>query len=118
MNGSSDIKFLSDRAILKEIGKFIQQTRIRQNDTQEQFSKKAAISRSTLSLIERGEGGSLLNFIKILRTLDALYVLKDIKLSEEISPLQLAKGIMPTKLRASSPRNKSYIRKNSDESEW
>jgi|SRR5690554_3989137 len=118
MSENSDIWLLSDQAILKEIGKFIKQMRIRQNVTQEQFSKKAAISRSTLSLIERGEGASLLNFIKILRTLDALYVLKDLKLREEMSPIQLAKGIMPTKLRASSPRNKGYSRKNSDDPEW
>lgn len=105
MSDISDINLLSDKALLQNIGNFIQQTRIQQTRTQEDLANDAAISRSTLGLIERGENISLLNLIKILRILDALYVLKNFQLPEEISPLQLAMGEKKTRQRASSRHN-------------
>ena len=92
MSNISDISLFSDKAILATIGLFIQQTRIKQNLNQQELADRAAVSRSTLSLLERGEGISLLNLIKILRILDALYALKAFEAREEISPLRLAKG--------------------------
>lgn len=92
MSTISDINILSDKAILSTIGRFVQQTRIKQNINQQELADKAAVSRSTVSLFERGEGISLINLIKILRILDALYVLKEFEVREEISPLRLAKG--------------------------
>ena len=94
-----------DKTLLQNIGNFIQQVRIQQKRTQQDLANDAAISRSTLSLIERGENISLLNLIKILRILDALYVLKNFQLPEEISPLQLAKGENKPRQRASNRNN-------------
>lgn len=91
MTNITDIEFISDKAILSTIGLFVQQTRIKQNITQEELAKRAAISRSTVSMLERGDNISLNNLIKILRILDALYVLREFETTEEISPLQLAK---------------------------
>lgn len=105
MNDISSINLFSDKTLLQNIGNFIQQVRIQQKRTQQDLANDAAISRSTLSLIERGENISLLNLIKILRILDALYVLKNFQLPEEISPLQLAKGENKPRQRASSRNN-------------
>ncbi|CDS93856.1 conserved hypothetical protein [Sphingobacterium sp. PM2-P1-29] len=101
MNDIVDISLLSDKAILQKVGWFIQQTRIKQNLTQSELAAQAAISRSTLSLVERGDNISLINLIKILRTLNALYVLNDFEVREELSPLQLAKGEKQQRKRAS-----------------
>lgn len=92
MSNISDINLFSDKVILGTIGLFVQQTRIQQNINQQELADKAAVSRSTISLLERGEGISLINLIKILRILDALYVFKEFEVREEISPLRLAKG--------------------------
>lgn len=105
MSDISDINLFSDKTIVQNIGSFIQHTRIHQNRTQDDLAKDAAISRSTLSLIERGENISLLNLIKILRILDALYVLKNFQVTEEISPMQLAKGQKKARQRASTRHN-------------
>ncbi len=105
MNDISSISLLSDKLLLQNIGTFIQQIRIQQKRTQQDLANDAAISRSTLSLIERGENISLLNLIKILRILDALYVLKNFQIPEEISPLQLAKGENTPRQRASNRNN-------------
>ncbi|HLV51066.1 MAG TPA: helix-turn-helix domain-containing protein [Flavobacterium sp.] len=92
MSNISDISLFSDKAILATIGLFVQQTRIKQNLNQQELADKAAVSRSTVSLLERGENISLINLLKILRILDALYVLKAFEAREEISPFRLAKG--------------------------
>jgi len=92
MSNISDINLFSDKAILNTIGLFVQQTRIKQNLNQQELADKAAVSRSTLSLLERGENIALINLLKILRILDALYVLNEFKVREEVSPLRLAKG--------------------------
>lgn len=102
MNDISYFTSLSDQAILNEMGNFIQQKRISMEITQKDLAERAAISRSTLSLMERGESISLINFIKILRILDALYVLQSFKVVEELSPLQLIKGEKTKRKRVSS----------------
>ncbi len=91
MSEKSYISELSDKAILSEIGNFITQRRIQLQITQAELANKAALSRSTVSLMERGESISLNNLIKLLRILDALYVLHAFKVEEKKSPLALAK---------------------------
>ena len=66
----------SDSALQAMLGQFIQQSRIRQNKSQQQVASAAGINRSTLSQIENGRGGTLLSLIQILRVLDQLSFLK------------------------------------------
>jgi transcriptional regulator with XRE-family HTH domain len=56
--------------------------------TQDEVANRAAISRSTLSLAERGENIAINNLVKILRVLDALYVFEQFRAAPKISPLQ------------------------------
>lgn len=107
----SDISYignLGDKAVLAQIGNFIQQKRIKRDLTQQDLANQAAISRSTLSMIERGENIALITLIKILRILDMLYVLENFLVLEELSPLQLAKGETKIRQRASN-RSKDQI---------
>ncbi|MES2457385.1 MAG: helix-turn-helix transcriptional regulator [Bacteroidota bacterium] len=90
----------SDVLILKQIGRFIKEKRIEKNINQDSLASDAVISRSTLSLIERGENVSLINLIKILRTLDALYVLDSFKIETQISPMLLAEEEQKKRKRA------------------
>lgn|SRR5690606_22408756 len=113
MNDVSYIRSLSDPAILKEIGAFIKMHRVEQNRSQEEVAERAAISRSTLSLTERGENISLSNLIKILRVLDVLYVFEKFRVTKQISPLQLAKE--DEKKRRRSYKRNSKQNKNSEE---
>jgi len=91
MNDIPDITTLSDNSIMEEMGRFIQTIRLSRNLTQEMVAERAAISRSTLSLAERGENIALGNLVKILRVLDALYVFDQFRVVKTISPIQLAK---------------------------
>lgn len=101
MNDISYKTAYSDAAILNEIGAFLKSKRIDQNLTQDEVAGRAAISRSTLSLVERGENIALANLLKILRVLDALYVLEQFRTEPNISPLQLAKEDEKRRKRAS-----------------
>lgn len=114
MNDISYNKESNDQLTLQEIGNFIKQRRIDGGITQGELAKQAAVSRSTISLIERGENIALLNLIKILRMLDSLYVFNEFKYYEEISPLKLAKG-------ATEPRQRAFARpndKDKNDLEW
>jgi len=82
---------ISDRSANELLGRFMKQTRLRQNKTQGQLAKDAGIARSTLSLFEKGENSSLLVFIQLLRALNMLHLLEEFEIREQLSPLQLAK---------------------------
>ncbi len=82
---------LSDKALAIHIGAFIKHHRMEQNKTQEILAKAAGMSRSTLSLLERGETVTLATLIQVLRVLDKLYVLDVFTVQQDISPLMLAR---------------------------
>lgn len=104
MNDLSYISTLSDGAILKRIGQYVKSKRIERNLTQDEVAEQAAVSRSTLSLLERGENIAFGNLLKILRVLNALYVLEQFQTSDQISPIQLAKEDEKRRKRASSSK--------------
>jgi transcriptional regulator with XRE-family HTH domain len=81
----------SDKGVLNLIGQFIQETRLQQNKTQQQVADSAGINRSTVRQIEKGNGGTLLSLLQILRVLEQLPVLQSFEIEQKISPLQLAK---------------------------
>lgn len=82
---------MSDTAIIAEIGSFVKHNRIQQNITQAKLAEMAGLNRWTISQIENGEAVNLTSLIQVLRALDALYVLSQFEVSDEISPLEYAK---------------------------
>lgn len=86
-----DIAQLSDMAILRMIGDFIKKKRMALNKTQDQLAVEASISRSTLSLLERGEKVNLITLIQVLRVLDELQILEAFEVRQQISPIEYIK---------------------------
>lgn len=82
---------MSDNALIEHLGTFIKHHRIDQNKTQEEVATAAGVSRSTLSLFERGETVNINSFIQILRVLDLLHVMEAFKIEQPVSPIALAK---------------------------
>lgn len=82
---------MSDTAIEAKIGSFIRYHRMEQQKTQDQLATAAGISRSTLSLLERGETVTVATLIQVLRVLDQLHILQAFHVQEKPSPLLLAK---------------------------
>lgn len=108
MNDISNTNWISmsDEALIKTIGGFIKHHRLQQNKTQSDVAAAAGISRSTLSLLERGETVTISTLIQVLRVLDLLYVMDVFKVTDEISPLAYAKLKKEQRKRASNKTNK------------
>lgn len=82
---------LSDKALAEHIGRFIKEKRMEQNKTQATLAKAAGISRSTLSLLEKGETVTIATLLQVMRVLDLLSLLDAFNITPTISPIQLAK---------------------------
>jgi transcriptional regulator with XRE-family HTH domain len=91
----------SDEALLKTIGVFTKHHRLQQNKSQTVIATEANISRSTLSLLERGETVTLATLLRVLRVLELLHVMDGFKIQQIISPIQLAKYAQNQRKRAS-----------------
>jgi transcriptional regulator with XRE-family HTH domain len=91
---------MSDDALTKQVGVFIKHHRLEQNKTQEFVAEAAGISRSTLSLLEKGEAVTLPTLIQVLRVLDQLHVMDAFGVKQSISPLALAKAEKEKRKRA------------------
>jgi len=91
---------MNDGALLSQIGAFVKHHRLEQNKTQEFVSHAAGISRSTLSLLERGETVTLATLLQVLRVLDQLHVMDAFDVPRRISPLALAKAEQKQRRRA------------------
>lgn len=104
---------MSDKALAEHIGAFIKHHRLEQNKTQEALAHAAGISRSTLSLLERGETVTLATLIQVLRVLDQLHIMDVFTIQQTISPLTLAKMEKKKRKRA---RGKKEEPKN--ETDW
>jgi len=91
---------MSDDALAKQVGLFVKHHRLEQNKTQEIVAKAAGISRSTLSLLEKGEAVTLPTLIQVLRVLNQLQVMEAFEIQQSISPLALAKAEKEKRKRA------------------
>lgn len=91
---------MSDDALAKHIGVFIKHHRLEQNRTQGEVAEAAGISRSTLSLLERGETITLTTLIRVLRVLSQLQVMESFVVHQQVSPLALAKAELEQRKRA------------------
>ena len=113
-NSRKDWNVLSDDSILKQIGEFIRYHRMQQNKTQTMLAKDAGISRSTVSLLERGESVTAAILIQALRVLDKLHVLDGFTVIRQQSPLLLAKAEKKKRHRVVPSRKKETGNNNID----
>lgn len=79
----------SDAVILQKIGERIRDMRLEQNMSQAQLAAKSGVSRGTLVNVERGELGSVLSLVQLLRGLNAFHLLDGFTKPALVSPIQL-----------------------------
>lgn len=82
---------MSDQALAGQIGAFVRHHPLEQNRTQDALAHAAGISRSTMSLLERGQTVTLATLIQVLRVLDQLQVMDAFVVQQRVSPLVLAR---------------------------
>ena len=115
-NTNIDWVQMTDFAIMEQIGSYIKQTRLGLNKTQQQVAEDSGLNRWTISQIENGESVTLTSFIQVLRALNALHVLDNFIVTNEISPLAYAKLKKEQRERASSKTTKAT--KKEDDLGW
>jgi len=95
---------MSDRALNATIGTFIKHHRLQQNKSQTEVANAANISRSTLSLLERGETVTVATLIQVLRVLQLLHIMECFQVQKKVSPIALAKLEQEQRKRASGTK--------------
>lgn len=97
---------LSDKAVLREVGRSLRQLRLNRNQSQQTVADAAGIDRATLSLIEHGRPTSLLTFVQLLRTLEQLDFFNSLVTKAEVNPVALARLTAKQRQQASpAPQN-------------
>ena len=86
-----DYNSMSDDKLALLLGEFIKHHRIERNLSQDELAIAAGLSRSTISLMERGKSMSLNSIIRVLRVLDVLYVFDSLRVPQQLSPLEMLK---------------------------
>jgi transcriptional regulator with XRE-family HTH domain len=107
---------MSDKALTEYIGAYVRYHRMEQSKTQDELASGAGISRSTLSLLERGETVTINTLIQVLRVLDQLQILRAFEVKKTVSPLALAK--MQKEKRQRARRKSEKKDESKEETDW
>ena len=108
-----ELKKMTDDMIIQAIGDYVRSVRLRKNLTQAQLADRAGVHRTTIRDLELGRRSTLLTLIQVLRSLDELGMLKQFKVSTELSPLEIAKLELKSRKRASGAN-----KQDKPKSEW
>lgn len=86
--------------MLRELGQFLQQERLRQNITQQELALKSGLGRRTITQLENGNGGTLSSLLQLLYSLQRQDVWEIFAENRIPSPLLMAKLIKSPPKRA------------------
>ena len=106
---------MSDKAILRELGRRVKQQRLAKNLTQASLAKMAGLNRMTVVKLEQGKTSTLLTFVQVLHALGSLDGLESFLPDLGPSPLQVARMKGKKRFRASSSNIQP---RNSEDSSW
>lgn len=95
----SEIQWLSDRMILEGIGKKLKEWRLEMNHSQIEVAELTELSLTTYLNFEHGKGGTMSNFLRVLRVLDKLDSLEIFFQERPMSPILAQKIERGMKLR-------------------
>jgi len=109
-----DFQSMSDRAILREMGRRLRRRRLERNISQQGVAETAGLNRTTVGEFERGKPASTLTLVQVLRALNALDELEAFLPDPGPSPLELARLKGKERRRAS----RRPVPENRRESEW
>lgn len=114
----NDWNAMSDDHILSQIGEFVKHHRMEQNKTQAMLAEDAGISRSTLSLLERGDTVTVATLIRVLRVLDQLHIMDVFVVVRRQSPLALAQAERKKKQRVSFSKRRKTDKSDNENIDW
>jgi transcriptional regulator with XRE-family HTH domain len=99
-------RYLTDEAVLSELGARLERTRLERNLSQRELAEEAGVERKALQRIEAGEPVRLTSFIRVLRGLGLIDALDQLVPEPVPSPIELLKLHGKRRRRASGARRK------------
>jgi transcriptional regulator with XRE-family HTH domain len=99
--------YLTDEAVLSELGARLERTRLERNLTQRELGEEAGVERKVVQRIEAGESVKLASFIRVLRALGLLDALDRLVPEPVPSPIELLRLQGKQRKRASGKRRTS-----------
>jgi putative transcriptional regulator len=100
-------RYLTDEAVLSELGARLERTRLERNLTQLALAEEAGVERKVVLRLEAGESVKLASFLRVLRALDLLDALDQLIPQPVPSPIELLKLHGKQRRRASGKRLRS-----------
>jgi transcriptional regulator with XRE-family HTH domain len=100
-------QYLTDEAVLTELGRRLERTRLERNLTQRELAAEAGVERKATQRLEAGEPVRLTSFIRVLRALGLLDSLDRLVPEPLPSPLELLKLQGKRRQRATGERRTS-----------
>lgn len=109
--------YLTDEAVLSELGARLERTRLERNLTQRELAAEAGVERKAVQRIEAGESVKLVSLIRVLRALGLLDSLDQLVQEPVPSPIELLSLHGRSRRRASGGRRKS-VPPQQDTARW
>lgn len=103
---------ITDKTILEEIGKRLEQLRLNRNLIRTKLAEQAGISRSTLERIESGKSVQLVNLVRLCRALGIL------SRFDAVFPPPAPSPVAQLKLQGKGRQRASKSRSNSNTWSW
>jgi len=113
-----DLYSLSDTELIGRISSKLRELRLKQNISRLQLSVNSGVSASSIARMEDGEIKSFDSFLRVLRILGKIEILRPLVEEEEISPNEYYKLVHSAKVKTRRRASKSVPRKEEEVPEW
>jgi len=113
-----DLYSLSDAELVRRISSKLRELRLKQNVSRQQLSADSGVSASSIARMEDGEIKSFDSFLRVLRILGKIEILRPLVEEEEISPTEYYQLVHMAKVKTRKRASKSVPRKEEEVSEW
>lgn len=112
-----NFEVMTDEAIVKELGRRIEQIRLEKNMTQKSLSREVGLSAVSYRKLVQGHG-KLINFVAVLRALGRIDLLANFIPETPFSPLERIKLKGRERIRASGTRAKKEESRVDEIMDW
>jgi transcriptional regulator with XRE-family HTH domain len=99
-------RYVTDEALLAELGKRLERTRLERNLTQRELASEAGVERKSIQRVEAGQDVKLVTLIRILRALGLVGALDQLVPQPMPSPIELLRLHGRNRQRASGAKRK------------
>lgn len=114
----NDFYMLSDAELAKMISSRLKALRLKQNISRQELSASCGVSTSSIARMEDGEIKSFDSFLRVLRTLGKIEILRPLVEEEEVSPKEYYQLVHSAKVKTRKRASERDVHKEEEASQW